>query len=115
MAVMPIYFAMNLALLKETFRHISANDALDLLCWDFGADSKSVYIDGTKFALSELYDWADEWMFSCAEEIYLSFYGGPSPGRWWKTTLLTMLLDYIIRAEQLGMHHLVHKALTIVK
>jgi len=107
---------MNLVLLKQTFEYISAIDALDLLCWHFGAAGRIVYIDGSRFVLSDLYDYADEWAQSNAINIILDFYGGPPPTKWWrKSTLLIMLLDYIIYAEKRGNQKAVRKALAIVQ
>jgi hypothetical protein len=107
---------MNLKLLKQTFEYIGAIDALDLLCWHLGATNRIVYVDGSRFVLSDLYDYADEWMQLNAKDIILSFYGGPPPTRWWKnSTLLTMLLDYIIYAEKRGNKKAIRTALAIVQ
>jgi hypothetical protein len=76
----------------------------------------TVYVDGSRFVLSDLYDYADEWMQLNAKDIILSFYGGPPPTRWWKnSTLLTMLLDYIIYAEKRGNKKAIRTALAIVQ
>ncbi|MFA5344723.1 MAG: hypothetical protein WC315_00375 [Candidatus Omnitrophota bacterium] len=102
----------NFTLLKNRFGDISALDALELLCWTFGADKAYITVDGMRMPLVDLYD--DTGMFTWkASDVDLQFYGGPPPAKWWDGTLLTMLLDHFLYAYSKNDLVKVHKALKV--
>lgn len=102
--------AINFKQLDRFFKGMPAMDALEALCWVFNADRATIYIDGTRFALADLYDTMETDGFRQASEITLEFYGGPSPGKWWHGNLYTMFLDHFIFAYISGERQLVKKA-----
>ena len=102
--------AINFNQLDRFFQGMPAMDALEALCSIFNAEQATIYLDGTRFALMDLYDVMETDGFRPAHEISLQFYGGPSPGRWWHGNLYTMFLDHFIYAYITGKRHEVKKA-----
>src|SRR5574340_626009 len=93
----------NFQLLERYFNDISALDALELLCTIFEASNTQVELDGMLFALIDLYDYSSTYYGLPAKDVVVSFYGGPSPGRWWcDSNLYTMLLDHILYSMSNG-------------
>jgi hypothetical protein len=102
---------LNFKQLDRYFLDVSAYTALNVLCDTFKAINAVIYIDGTRFALIDLYDTMEVDGNLPAQSIKLRFFGGPSPGRWWEGTLYTMFLDHFIYAYTKGHKAEVQKAL----
>jgi hypothetical protein len=102
----------NFKQLENLFGDMTAIDALDGLCWTFGASQARVYVDGTCFALADLYDNMDVVGLWPAKAVELRFFGGPV-GRWWDGNLFTMFLDHFMFAYIKGDKKTVAKILKL--
>jgi len=100
----------NFSMLRKRFGQISTLDALELLCWTFGADKAYIGFGGQRLQLVDLYD--DTSLFNdLAGDVPVQFYGGPPAPKWWDGTLLTMLIDHFLYAYVKNDLPKVHKAL----
>jgi hypothetical protein len=102
----------NFNRLEQLFGDITALDALEALCWTFSASQARVYVDGTCFALADLYDQMEVIGLWPAKSVELRFFGGPV-GQWWDGNLFTMFLDHFIFAYMKGNKKAVAKVLKL--
>jgi hypothetical protein len=84
---------------EQSLKRIDAIDALDHLCWIFNSSYETVYVDGTRFALVDLFDFSQELIWKSATEIKLRFFGGPTRNRWYSGNLLNYLVDRLLKAR----------------
>jgi hypothetical protein len=104
----------NFKQLENLFGDITAIDALDGLCWTFGASQARVYLGGTCFALADLYDNMEVVGLWPAKSIEIRFFGGPV-GRWWDGNLFNMFIDHFIYAYINGKKAVTSKALKLAR
>jgi len=105
----------NFKQLENLFDGLTSADALDCLCWVFGASRAVIYRDNIRVILPDLYDDWDTIGLSQATEVKLRFYGGPFPGKWWDGNLFTMFLDHFIYAYTTNKKQTVQKALKVAR
>lgn len=118
----------NFKQLDNLFIDITVGEALDVLCWTFGADKCFIYIGKTRICLADLYNLDSELntlaavnfsrdqhiTLQPASELLIRFVGGPN-NTWWTGTLYALFLDHFIYAWMKGRKTLVHQVLKYAK
>ena len=75
-----MHHKIDLTRLQEFFQHVTALEALEILCNIFEAPNSRVFVDGLYFSLKELLTLPKYWANIAADELEIQFYGGP-PGK----------------------------------
>lgn len=101
--------------LRKRLCNIKATRVINYLFYTFDADDEQVMINGICLQIKQLRkDFPGIDMLRADEVGPLRFYGGPpSATKWYDGTLLTVLLDKILQAQNAGKRELIDRFLNV--